>query len=381
MKGTKKIGMWKEETLQEIKWAIINLHGPIRAGALAAQNWTSTTTSVLLAVAGLKSVTKDNSIEKRYQLIKSGVTDILYATFGGWIIWQAYNLNETGGSTTVSPITTTEANLPTFPTLPRNYAMTYEIVADQFTENIVNNELTPEMVSIALNKLLIGTNGLVKVISGLSSFDLYKTQRVTKTIEYLKSLTTLATAGFNFKDSNFAGGSLMSISAIMDISHIYLSTMISTSPSNDTNSSEEEIIVKIFNKKGEHVSKTFPLYQGILDSKDLAEIYKYLENNDWNKFELEHSNKEATNFLKRGEIKEWQLTLTKFKEWIDKYTPENKKVEVMIESVNNQERIKLRIPDYDFAPEFVENANNYGNNDTPEVVIDQQALLPSSSNI
>ncbi|WP_425381310.1 hypothetical protein [Spiroplasma endosymbiont of Polydrusus pterygomalis] len=107
--------MKKEETWQEVQWAIKNLHGPIRAGALVAQNWTNITANVLLVAAGLKSATRNNSVEKRYQLIKSGVTDILYATFGAWIIWQAYNLNETSGSTTISPATTTEGNLPTFP--------------------------------------------------------------------------------------------------------------------------------------------------------------------------------------------------------------------------------------------------------------------------
>lgn len=90
--------MKKEETWQDVQWAIKNLHGPIRAGALVAQNWTNNTLAVILVVAGLKSATRNRSVEKRYQLIKSGVTNILYATFGAWIIWQAYNLNETGGA-------------------------------------------------------------------------------------------------------------------------------------------------------------------------------------------------------------------------------------------------------------------------------------------
>lgn len=370
--------MKKAETWQEIQWVINSLHGPIRAGALVAQNWTNITTSVLLAVAGLKSATRDSSIEKGYQLIKSGITDILYATFGAWIIWQAYNLNETAGSTTVSPTTTTEGNLPTFSTLSTNDAINYEIIADQLTENIVNNELTPEMIFIALNKLLFGINELVKVVSSLSSFDLYKVQKVTKTIEYLKSLTTFATAGFNFKDNNFKGGSLMLISAIIDISHTYLPTIISK---NNANSCEEKIIVKIFNKREEYISKFFPLYKGILSRNDLGEIYKFLENNDWNQFELKHSNNTVATFFKLGEIRDWWSTLTKFKEWIDNYTPEDKKVEIVIMQLdNNEERLKLKIPDYDFAPEFVGNANNDDNDDMPEVVVEWQPLIPSSSN-
>ncbi|WP_338980182.1 hypothetical protein [Spiroplasma endosymbiont of Lasioglossum malachurum] len=205
----------KEETWTEVQWALNNLHGLIRVGALSAQNWSNTTTGVLLTIAGLKSVTRDSNIEKRYQLIKSGVADMLYAAFGGWVIWQAYNLNETGGSTT------TEPNLPTFPTLPPNDERLYSEIAEQLTEDAVSNELTPEMISIALNKLFTGTNGLVKVLSGISGFGLYKIQKVTKTIEYLKSLTTFATAGINFTNGNIVGGNLMSISAMMDVSHTY----------------------------------------------------------------------------------------------------------------------------------------------------------------
>ncbi|WP_425381311.1 hypothetical protein [Spiroplasma endosymbiont of Polydrusus pterygomalis] len=134
------------------------------------------------------------------------------------------------------------------------------------------------MITIALSKVLFATNGLVKLVSGLSAFDLYKVQKVTKIIEYLKSLTTFTTAGFNFKDSNFKGGSLMLISAIIDISDIYLPTIIRKT--NGINNCEEKIIIKIFNKREEHISKFFPLYKGILSNKDLGEIYKFLENND-----------------------------------------------------------------------------------------------------
>ncbi|MBP1525196.1 MAG: hypothetical protein H9Q65_00765 [Spiroplasma ixodetis] len=354
----------KEETWTEVQWALNNLHGPIRAGALSAQNWSNTTTGVLLTIAGLKSVTRDSNIEKRYQLIKSGVADMLYAAFGGWVIWQAYNLNETGGSTT------TEPNLPTFPTLPPNDERLYSEIAEQLTEDAVSNELTPEMISIALNKLFTGTNGLVKVLSGISGFDLYKIQKVTKTIEYLKSLTTFATAGINFTNGNIVGGNLMSISAMMDVSHTYFSTMSKSNTSN----SKEEIIIKIINERKEHITKSFSLYKGILSNKDLKEIYEYLEKNNWDKFEMRHSDKTIPSFVKPGKIKDWRPTLTKFKEWIDNYTPENKKVELVteIEDSSQRERIKLKIPDYEFEPAFVTNANN----DMPEVIIEPNERQP-----
>uniref|UniRef100_A0A310SJP1 Elongation factor G n=1 Tax=Eufriesea mexicana TaxID=516756 RepID=A0A310SJP1_9HYME len=90
----------------------------------------------------------------------------------------------------------TEPNLPTLRTQPPNGEL--YAIAEQLTENAVSNELTQEIISIALSKLFTGTNGSVKVLSGLSGFDLYSIQKVTGTIEYLKSLTTFATAILNF---------------------------------------------------------------------------------------------------------------------------------------------------------------------------------------
>ncbi|OAD55197.1 hypothetical protein WN48_05222 [Eufriesea mexicana] len=184
-----------------------------------------------------------------YHLIKSRPVDKLYAAFGAEVTCQAYNLNETFGSTTIEP------NLPSFLTeLPNDelYA-----IAKQLTGNVVINELTTEMTSNALNKLFTGTNGLVKILSGISGFDLYLIQKVTGTIEYLKSLTTFATAILNFTNDNF--------------------------------------------------------------------------------------------------------------------TPDNKKVElVTIEGENEQEGLKLKIPDYEFEQEFVANANSY----MPEVVIEPNERQP-----
>ncbi|WP_342266628.1 hypothetical protein [Spiroplasma endosymbiont of Villa modesta] len=112
----------------------------------------------------------------------------------------------------------------------------------------------------------------------------------------------------------------------------------------------------------------------ILSNKDLKEIYEYLEKNNWDKFEMRHSDKTIPSFVKLGKIKDWRPTLTKFKEWIDNYTPENKKVELVteIEDSSQRERIKLKIPDYEFEPEFVTNANN----DMPEVIIEPNERQP-----
>lgn len=50
----------------------------------------------------------------------------------------------------------------------------------------------------------------------------------------------------------------------------------------------------------------------------------------------------------------------------------------MVQFDNNQEQLKLKIPDYDFAPEFVENANN----GISEIIIgDSQSLISSNSSI
>lgn len=56
-------------------------HGPVRAAAIGAQNWAGTSWLLLTSIAGLKSVAKDSSIEKRHQLIRSGIADILHWTY------------------------------------------------------------------------------------------------------------------------------------------------------------------------------------------------------------------------------------------------------------------------------------------------------------
>lgn len=359
--------MKKEETWQEVQRVMNYFHGPIRTAAIGAQNWTDTSWLLLTSMAGLKSVAKDSSIEKRHQLITSGIADILHSVVGGWIIWQAYNLNETGGSTTPIP-TTTEADLPPFPPLPSNDVQLFAI-AEQLTDAAVNNELTPEMISVALNKAFIGVNGVIKVVSGVSGFDLYKVQRVTKVIEYLKSLSSFVTAGLNATHSNATGASLMAISGIMDFSQTYLSTTNKSNANNSpaNNDTNAKIIITITTDREEKVI-TFPLCKGKLYYQDVIKVCKYLENNDWDVFKIENSDQTVDGFIKRGKMKHVEPTLNKFKEWIDNYTPQNKKITVVGEGNDaTGERLKkLQVPMYEFEPEVAEAANNH---DIPEVVV------------
>lgn len=353
---------WQEK----IKWIINSVHAPVNAAALSAQKWSTNTSELLLTMTGLKSIVGSN-IEKRYQLITSGVADLLYATLGGWMIWQAYNLNaivptEKPITTTLVPATT-EADLPTFSTLPDNDERFYVMVS---TENEVTNELKPEMITIMVTQLFSGGNGIFKIITGLLGFDYYRIQKIIKINECFKALSNLVTVGINFKDSNIQAGSLMMMSSALDFINLYYSPVINVNIN-------EKIIMVIMDDKRILIRTEFPLYNGILSNQSLNYICQKLEKNDWHTFKLEHSNKLMSIFFKPEKIQDWKSTFDKFKEWIEKYMPKDKKIAINLD--DTEIGSKLIVPNYEIGVKFIINSNNDFNSEFSVNSNERQPLL------
>lgn len=334
----------KKETWWEVRqWLLNNLHSPIKAWSLKAQNWDSTTKEYLLAIVALKAAAKDNNIKERYQLIRSGIVDILNAVLGSWIVWQAYSLNAIAGSTTINPILTTEKDLSTFPTFSTNTNdETFYGNVEQFTKDELNNELTPEMISVAITELLGGMNGILKVISGISYFDCYKLQKVIKFFEYTKAISNFATANFNFKNGNIWGSSLMVISMIIDIAQTYFSLI---------NNTKEEIIISITDEVGNKLEReVFPLVKGNLSYKNLCKLCQILEGNNWDEFRVEYSGKIKKVFIEHGKMQDWQSTLKRFYSWIKMFSPQDKIIDINWDS--ETEQTKLIVPNHEFESEI-----------------------------
>lgn len=171
------------------------------------QQWGGSDLLVLLGHAALKNISNDTN-NSRGHLIKSGFADIGQAVIGFLLVLQAYSLSQTAttpSSSTTTPMypsTTTEADLPTFPTEPPN-----DFLGLNYDElSFSNGTLTPEMINGLVTNSFGGLGGLIKVLSGIANVNASKLQKFIKIIDILRSGSVISNGIINFKNGNWQAG-------------------------------------------------------------------------------------------------------------------------------------------------------------------------------
>ncbi|WP_308150236.1 hypothetical protein [Spiroplasma sp. AdecLV25b] len=208
------------------------------------------------------------------------------------------------------PSTTTEADLPTFPTEPPNDFLGLNYDGLSFS----NGTLTPEMINGLVTNSIGGLGGLIKVLSGIANVNPSKLQKFIKIIDILRSGSVISNGIINFKNGNWQASASHIASGVSSLVYGLWNT-------SNKIVRDESLTVVLNEKKADENTRTYKLYEGLLSYNDAKELVKLYNDNPEKSLSIKNTDK---CFIKQDSNNE--TSKGNLKEFLNPFTPQGNKI-------------------------------------------------------